>query len=404
MTFEKYFLAQLKRIKKQFLLTLGFFGILAIILIIGAAGFLKRSDEKNKLVISIGVVGENDTPIISGLLEVLEKFDDIGYTLNFTSMTKEEAEEAFMNEKLSAYCIIPEGFEEALSYDLPNDTIKFIKREGSYGLDDLYFSDLLPKVSDLVGDVNSAVYGFKDAYEDIKGTYDPKDVNDLFLEYVDHFLSRSELVDIEDLTKENSIGETGTLILGISLVFVFLFALTASPFFIDRKTDFLVVAKSNGLGEEKQVLAEFLAFGVYAVFLTVFVTLLIKTAGLLNLIMVNISFSLVMVLFIICLMIFSMQFFLYELLNGTIAKILGQFFIYIFMTYVSGYFYPAKYFPSSIKRLGEILPSGVSLKAYTAAFCEKIDFKNTGFVILYSVAFLLLTVLIRRTKLKKEFS
>lgn len=403
MSFSKYLVTQLKRIKKLFLPTLGFFAIFAFILGIGALSYVKRIDENNKKVITIGVVGENDTPIISGLLGVLEKFDDIGYTMKFPSMTKEEADEAFLNENLSAYCIIPDGFEEALMYDRPHENIVFVKREGAYGLDDIYFSDMLPKISEVISDVNSGVYGFKDAFEEITGSYDSNVVNDLFLKYIDHFLDRSELVEIKDLTKENSIGEMGTLILGLSLVFVFLFALTASPYFIDQKIDFLIIVRSKGLNSAKEILAEYIAFLVYAIFLTALISFLVYAVGLIGIIRVYLTSGFVFTLFLICLMIFALQFFMYEILNGTIAKILAQFLVYIFMTYVSGYFYPAKYFPKVVREMGRLLPSGVALDSYKNAFINKLELMDFVGVISYMVIFLVLTIVVRDIKLKKEF-
>jgi ABC-type multidrug transport system permease subunit len=94
-----------------------------------------------------------------------------------------------------------------------------------------------------------------------------------------------------------------------------------------------------------------------------------------------------------------LQFFLYELVSGTIQCILLQFSLAVFLGYLSGCFYPIQFFPESIQTLAVFLPTGAGLTYLEARLSGGPCLGSLAAVLVYFVVFFFLTVLIRKRRL-----
>ncbi len=402
MSYKQYFCSQLKRIQKLALPTLAVFAVILAVVLMLASAFIKRTDEDKKATIKIGVVGENDTPIISGILGVLEKYDDIGYTLEFVFLDEDEAKTALRLEDISAYCVIPEGFEDALSYDEECEAIRFYSNGQGSGINSLFLQELVKMLSDVLSDINSGVYGLKDAFIKLQGDYDPDVINALFLEYIDYFLNRTELVNAGNVGVADGMDTVSFYICSFSLFLIFIFALCASLYFINRNEEFGILLISSGVSEKIQVLLEYAAFCVYAVFLTLVILAVFASVNLTGIVQIPISTELTVNLFVSALMILAFEFMMYELIEDTICKMLVQFVMYLFMTFVSGYFYPSMFLPKAVRILGEVLPTGVCLKSMTSAYTDNSSILWVCLCVLYMIIFLSVSILFRTHKIKRK--
>ncbi|MBR1440849.1 MAG: hypothetical protein IJ589_06470, partial [Lachnospiraceae bacterium] len=59
------------------------------------------------------------------------------------------------------------------------------------------------------------------------------------------------------------------------------------------------------------------------------------------------------------LLVAAWQFFLYEISGGIAAGLMLQFLTTMLFCFLSGYFYPAEFFPKSLQIVGKILPTGM---------------------------------------------
>jgi ABC-type uncharacterized transport system permease subunit len=97
----------------------------------------------------------------------------------------------------------------------------------------------------------------------------------------------------------------------------------------------------------------------------------------------------------------AMQFLFYELAQGLVNGILLQFIGSVSMAYLSGFFYPERFFPDTLKRIGEILPTGVALQYTDQSMLDTIAPGNILGVLLYLVLFLSLSVLVRKHRIQR---
>ena len=97
----------------------------------------------------------------------------------------------------------------------------------------------------------------------------------------------------------------------------------------------------------------------------------------------------------------ALQFLLYEIMAGVVSGILLQFLCGIGMGYLSGFFYPAAFFPDIMQRLGRIMPTGAALR-YVNGSVAKEESGMAGFgVLLYLAVFLVLSVYVRRSRIRR---
>lgn len=97
----------------------------------------------------------------------------------------------------------------------------------------------------------------------------------------------------------------------------------------------------------------------------------------------------------------ALQFLLYELVTCVVSGLLLQFVCGIGMGYLSGFFYPAAFFPDAIKRIGSILPTGVALQYVDSSVAEEGALTGGFGVLLYLAVFLALSVLVRKCRIQR---
>ena len=104
----------------------------------------------------------------------------------------------------------------------------------------------------------------------------------------------------------------------------------------------------------------------------------------------------------VLIMIGAMQFLMYELTSEFVSGVLLQFVVGIALAYLSGCLYPISFFPDSIQLLADILPTGMALRYMNQIMLAETAVMQGIGVILYSIAFLVLAIFVRRKRMVKE--
>ena len=152
MKYGRYFLAQIKRIKKllpeMLCLSILFFGITFLI---GKTLITGSDYEAGKIKYRIGVMGKEEESFIDMGIFLLESFDDAKYMMELVKYSDfEEARKDLYDGTISALCEIPEGFYDSINY-LSNDvSIKYYTASGSRGVTGVFMDEITGIISDYI--------------------------------------------------------------------------------------------------------------------------------------------------------------------------------------------------------------------------------------------------------------
>ena len=100
----------------------------------------------------------------------------------------------------------------------------------------------------------------------------------------------------------------------------------------------------------------------------------------------------------VALMLCALSFLLYELADSTVGGIMTVFFAAVVQGYLAGCFYPAAFFPDSLREIGAILPAGVAMDGLGSAL--RGEGGPAWPVWVYLAVFLGLSVLVRSRRLR----
>ena len=343
-------------------------------------------------------------------ITALQSLDDSRFMIELVTMTDEEAIEAFEKGELYAVVEIPDGMMEAIESGANDKRISYIAAEGQKGIGTMVMGQIVDVASTLVTRSQSAVFGMQSimlAYGMQEEFWEAtKELNLLLIELV---VNRSGLYDVEVLGIANGLSTEGYYFCSILLFLLLLSGINNSPLFTRRQTDMPRFMKARGVGAAGQVAGEYLAYlclmilCIVVIFLPLYLCLerelftIPEWEGM----GAEPLKQFLMVLLPVAAMFAALQFLLYELTAGVVSGILLQFLGGIGMAYLSGFFYPAAFFPEIMQRLGSVMPTGAALR-YVNDSVAKEEFGTAGFgVLLYLAAFLTLSVCVRKSRIRR---
>ena len=146
----------------------------------------RSEDSKQK--IQIGIVGDVTDSYLELGIYALQNMDDTRYTVDFYTLTEEEARKRLENGELTAYIRIPEGFVESVMV-AENKTITYVTASSAVNFGSILMQELVDVVSNLLVESQNGIYGmqeFANKYglpEDV--FWDATmDMNKRYLEYI----------------------------------------------------------------------------------------------------------------------------------------------------------------------------------------------------------------------------
>ncbi len=407
----KYFYAQLKRMMKTFprqavinLLVFLCVGILMAAFI--QDGLLAQDGQKYR----IGLVGDMSDSYLGFGVTALQSLDDSRFMIDLVTMTDEEAREAFEKEELYAIVQIPEGMMDAIESGANDKPISYIAAEGQKGIGAMVMGQIVDVASILVTRSQSAIFGMQTIMLE-RGMQDvfwdaTNKLNFLLIKLV---LNRSGFYDVEVLGIANGLSTEGYYFCSILLFLILLSGINNSSLFARKQTDLSRFMKARGVGAAGQVAGEYLAY--LCLMILCIAVMFIPLGVCLEKELFTIPewdrmgaaplWVFGMILIPVTAMFAALQFLLYEMTGGVVSGILLQFVCGVGMGYLSGFFYPAAFFPEFMQRLGNVMPTGTALQ-YVNGSMAKEEWVTAGLgVLLYLAVFLALSVLIRKSRIRR---
>lgn len=406
-----YFLAQLKRmlrcLPRQMAVTFcicACVGALAGLLVSG--GIFDAGATRYR----IGMVGDLSDSYLGFGLQALQTMDDSRLMIELVGMPREEAEEAFARGELYAVMYVPEGLMESVVSGDNDRLITYTATQGQKGLGAMVMGEIVDIASTLVTRSQSAIYAMQRILaEEGRSEEIGWETDRLNLKLIQLVLARSGFSDVEILGYAEGLSmEMYYFCRGILLILLLL-GLLNSALFAGKPAARAGFLRARGVGALWQILGEYLAY-LCLVFLQLLCIggLLIFAQGKEWIVLPEWAGAGTAVLAdFLCMllpaaaMFAALQFLLYELAGGIVNGILLQFLLGIGMGYLSGYFYPAAFFPERMRLLGSVLPTGVAADYVGAGLLREIPGIVAPAVFAYLAAFLLLAVMRRRSRIER---
>lgn len=404
-----YFRLQLKRFFKLTPIVL-----LLSALLLGAIGTAmfgllsdKDSDDEDSLV-SIGIVGDMTDSYLGMAVSALQNQDSSRFSLSVRTISDESDAAAMLSRgELAAYIIMPDNFiAEAIDGDLKKITC--VTSAGATDFGTQVSNELMQTVTRMVMYSQKGIFGFQNAamaYGVPDGeAYDMGD--DVSWDIIDYVLDREKAYDIIEVGTDGVDRLPDPLICGMLMLLIMLWGITCCTIFNARNKPLRRVLSAKGTGAAAQVAGE---YGAYLVFMTAML-------GVLSVVIVAASpffptmsslekydfTRLLPGILLPILTISALQFFLYEVSGGLVTGALLQFFCAMGMGYISGCVYPAYFFPEAVQSAAALLPSWSCRVWLDELLAGRASLGTIAVLIGYFAVFLLLTVVIRRERIKRE--
>lgn len=413
MNFYRYFLAGLKRIRRLFPEIMGLSLLFFVLVIIMGRMLIANSDyETGKSRYGIGLLVEGDNQLVDLGIYLLESFDDSKYLVEIKKYSsREEGVEALYKNEVSALCEIPDEFYDSIN-ELSNDvSIKYYTASGARGITGVYMDAVTGMVSNYVLYSEAGIFSLMD-FCDYKGHSAQmmyEDTDRLFLAYMNAIIGRGELVEVKPLGISNGLSTYAYFFVGLSLFMVCVFSFAAISYFLEKSNSLDCIANSRGINAPMQVAADFIAYylcnALCTLILFVPIWLVLRMGAFSIPEFEDLGFldfaKYISAVYTAMILLCVFEFIVFEALEGTINKIIFSLVIIIGSGYVSGLLYPKSFFPESLQKFGELLPTGVSLSFLSAAVSGD-DYEKWLYILLaYAICLFGVLCFVRQRKIRR---
>lgn len=384
--------------------TIGILGLCAALLL------QSESSREGKHRFRIGMVGNLSDSYLGFGISMVQALDDSRFMVELLPMEEAEAVRSFRRGEISSYMQVPDGLLDSIVYGRNDKPITYVGSEGQKGIESILGEELADMVSVLVTRSQSAIFGMQQIMGEYGRQAETAAVTDqLNLRLFNAVLNRAGLYMLEELGVSEGLSTTGYYLGAFLVLFLLLLGIYGSPFFIRRGRALPELMKSRGIGAFGQVVGEYTAYACMNLvcLLIVFQALeIVVQSGFVEigeweLQGVEPLSALYGTAFAAALMLSAMQFWLYELVTGVVGSMMVQFICAVSMAYLGGIFYPANFFPETMRSIGGILPAGAAFGYVRGGISGEPSLKAAAPVFLYLFLFLGLSVLTRGLKLER---
>lgn len=389
---RKYLIIQLKRLLRIFppilIVTAILFGCLAVVY--DAIVSLEEEEGKQGK-FQVGIVGTAGDTFLEMGLAAVESFDSTKYTVEFVEMTESEAETAMRRGSISAFIVIPENFLDEAMYGniIP---LKYVCAAGALGMVSMIKDEISQLIEIMLIESQKGIYGAGNALN-ANGLNGSKIVGEISLEYVELVFARSRMYRVTEMKKFDGLGMGGYMLSGLCVVLFLLVCLTFAPVMIRSDYALARVLAARRRPAIAQTLCDFAVYMVGLLGIAAVIWLLAAAKG-----GEKIQFVIVLQCVPALFAIGAMSFLLYELATDLVSGVLLQFFVTLVLCFISGCLYPITFFPDSVQRLSELLPTGLARLQLSNCILGRFSMENTLALLGFGFAFLVIAVLVRRIK------
>lgn len=397
-----YFLLSLKRALKKYPSIL----IITIATLFGialAATLIIRSNTTTdkKIAYSMGVVGDTSETFFDVGIDVIKS----KLYIDLITMTEDEAKEALEADKITGYLKVPENFIHSIA-SLKNTPAEFYIANKPNTLGTVLTTEVIDTVSVYITESQRVAAGLR-SY--IKSNKLPKgnSVDEISTRLLKNILVRNKLYESEYTGVADKLSTGGYYLMGLLLFFMLLWGISCSGLLVKKDLSLSQFMYSRGIGTKQQIVCEFTVYlitslvtlltiaAVFGVATSYFDIGISETAGVDIFGCIGYILRILPAIAAIC----AMQFFMYEVVFGTVSSILLQFLSSLILAYLTGCFYPNYFFPENIRFIIDLLPPGVAFSYMRKSLVFEFDFKS--FVILagYAVFFVTASCIVRKWKM-----
>jgi len=368
-----------------------------------------NNNGEDKQKINIAIVGDLESSYMEIGLYVLQNMDNSRIFVNFMQMEENQAKEALQNEEIAGYVHIPEGFVDGI-YHGRNNKAKYIIKEGPVKISPMVSAEVLNIISGFVIETQNGNYSLQELYSKIgeKGKI-RKHLENMTIDYVKFIIDRNKIYQLDLVGVSDLLSLSCYFVCGLMTFFFLIWGISCNRLLSGRNLTLGRMLRTAGVKITWQYFCEYLTF-----FSVTFITLQIiaiifgsigtKMGGFgineFQTLDVLSCLAFVFKLIPVILMFTSMHMALYELFGNNVGGILIQFIIAVGLGYISGCFYPNFFFPESVQKFSEILPSGAGFLYIRKLMSGLISAKELFFPALYTLLFSIIAVAMRKRSME----
>ena len=390
---KNYFVSQGKRALR---LIPGLLLIAALLFICLGAVFSAvsaDSQQENTAKFRIGLVGTVGDSYLELGIAAMQMMDSTRLSMELVTMEEAEAADALAKGDITAYVVVPENFvSSALSGTmLP---MSFVSNTDAANFTTFIKEEITGMISDIVLSSQKGSYGISNALKDAGyGHIAGKEAGNASIEYVKFILNRGKVYNATSLGIASELSLGDYLLCGLSVLVFLLCSLPFAPYVIKRDYSLSQLLWAKGHSPARQVLCE---WGVY------FLCMLIPGEILLLVLQGDsaLSFGAILSAFAAFFALTALSFFLFTLARDYMAGVLLHFFGTLTLCFISGCMYPVYFFPVALQKISAYLPTGLARAQLSGCVTGKTEILTTVLLLVYGIAFLTLTVLLTRKRLK----
>ncbi|MBP5288458.1 MAG: ABC transporter permease, partial [Clostridia bacterium] len=331
------------------------------------------ADEEGNAKLEIGVVGEIKEPYFDTMLFAVNNLSGSQIALKLTRMDEATAKRRLDAGEISSYVLVPDGFEDRMASKDPLP-LTYVLAPTSSGVSTGIANEIIGGASRILLEGQNTMIGLRRyARANMPGVSITEFNNDVTNQFVTLLFSRENLFQTEEAGVLAGKGFIPYLLMSLSTFFVLIWGVSSAPLFSSRKTETGKLLIASGLGTVRQIAAEYLSY-LALTLVGVFFAALIAGFGM-NLVAPDLFHLLfadgeaiarfLLRTAVICVVFSALQFMLYELARGTVAALLLQTLVAVFLGYVSGCFYSSHFFPRALQRFSAFLPTGAAIQYLT---------------------------------------
>jgi len=386
---------------------------LSLLLVIGIACALlisQNSNSEDRQKLKIGVVGDMTDTYLDVGFAAIQNLDTSRHALDLVEMNIEEAVSSLKNGEIAAYLDIPDGFIQSVM-EMKNMPITVVTASNPESIGDVLIDEIADSVSDLIRESQKGIHGMQKiskAYGKVENYWD--NTEKLNIRYTEIILHRENVYETEYIGVSDGLSMGGYYVCGAITVFLLLWGISCSSMLIkkDRAMEKLMVSKGRSVFS--QIISEFFVYFIVS-FITVAIFVLFAgivlqfvESGIKEVDGQYIGFfvGLLIKMIPVIFMINSLQFLFYEAMESTVSVILAQFVFALGTGYICGCFYPSHFFPVSLQKFAEKLPTGIGFEYIRRCLSDDANATLFFSVIIYTVLFLGVALTVRHYKLTGE--
>ncbi len=369
--FATVLINEIKRIKNKIVLLIIIFSIL-ILSIFTAYTVANESLGENSLRLNVIVVNLDSQPETQLVLNMLLENEYMQNTFNVDYAESEDEATALVKEgKAAAAAIFPNGFLTGVLTGInPSPTIYI---SNSTAIEQFLITNFSSNLSDVMVNLQSAVYTVLDRAAEL-GYYNSSSVLSINLEYVNTYLSRASVFNIEniDFTDSVSLNEFYTISLSVFLLF-----LSSALFFreLNFNCSHSIYKFISSCGKSCLSLYFTKVGLIYLLYVLIFIVLFSLN---------NFAFSFISIIYLLnaCLFFMLIQCLIFNISKNQIATVQINLLLHSLFFIISGGLIPIDFMPSFISKISVISPHLHIRNAMSFGFSNSYHHPLTSLIIL----------------------